>query len=72
MENIKGSAQTAAYYRRWKTAYRAALSRAERLGLTMEQLNEKVSRGLIKIGAAGGLLDATGKSIRKGWAGLGK
>ena len=72
MENIKGTAQTAAYYRRWKTAYRAALSRAEKLGLTMEQLNEKVSRGLIKIGAAGGLLDAKGRSIRKGWAGLGK
>ena len=72
MESIKGTAKTSAYYRRWKTAYRAALSRAEKLGLTMEQLNENVSRGLIKIGASGGLLDEKGRAIRKGWAGLGK
>lgn len=72
MEHIKGTAQTAAYYRRWKTAYRAAVSRAEKLGLSVEELNEKVSRGQIKIGAAGGLLDAKGRSIRAGWAGLGK
>lgn len=72
MKSIKGTAQTSAYYRRWKTAYRAAISRAQALGLTVEELNEKVSRGLIKIGAAGGLLDARGKTIRRGWAGLGK
>ena len=72
MEAIKGHANSAAYYRRWKSAYRAALSRAQKLGLSAEELNAKVSAGLIKIGVSGGLTDATGRSIRKGWAGLGK
>lgn len=72
MKSIKSTAQTSAYYRRWKTAYRAAISRAEALGMTVQELNDKVSRGMIKIGAAGGLLDARGKTIRRGWAGLGK
>ena len=73
LDDAKKIAQSMAYYRRWRTAYRAAVSRAEKLGLTVEELNEKVSKGLIKIGAAGGLLNAaTGRSIKKGWAGLGK
>ena len=72
MGAIKSHAQSKAYYRRWKTAYRAALSRAGKLGLTAQELNEKVSQGIIKIGVAGGLRDAKGRSIRKGWAGLGK
>lgn len=72
MQSIKSTAQSSSYYRRWKKAYRSAVSRAQQLGMSIEELNEKVSKGLIKIGAAGGLLDARGKSIRKGWAGLGK
>ena len=72
MGAIKSHAQSSAYYRRWKTAYRAALSRAEKLGMTAAQLNEKVAAGAIKIGVSGGLLDAAGRAIRKGWAGLGK
>lgn len=72
MGAIKSHAQSTAYYRRWKNAYRAAVSRAAKLGLTPAQLNEKVASGAIKIGVSGGLLDATGRAIRKGWAGLGK
>ena len=72
MGAIKSHAQSNAYYRRWKNAYRAAVSRAEKLGMTAKELSEKVAQGAIKIGVAGGLLDATGRSIRKGWAGLGK
>lgn len=72
LDDAKKIAQSMAYYRRWRNAYRAAVSRAEKLGMTVDELNEKVSKGLIKIGAAGGLLDARGKSIRRGWAGLGK
>ena len=72
MGEIKSHAQSTAYYRRWKNAYRAAVSRAQKLGMTAQELNAKVSQGLIKIGVAGGLRDAEGRAIRKGWAGLGK
>lgn len=72
MGAIKSHAQSSAYYRRWKNAYRAAVSRAQKLGMTAQELNAKVSQGLIKIGVAGGLRDAEGRAIRKGWAGLGK
>lgn len=73
MESIKGSAQAMARYNRWKQAYRAALSRARKLEISREQLEKLVADEVIKIGASGGILNAkTGRSIRKGWAGLGK
>lgn len=72
MQSIRTHARGKAYYRTWKSAYRAALSNAKKAGLTESQLNEAVSRGEIKIGVRGGLTDAAGRRIRGKWSRMGK
>ena len=64
MESIKSHARSNAYYRGWKNAYRSALSNARKRGMSAEELNKKVSEGLVKIGPRGGLKDVNGRRLR--------
>lgn len=63
MRSIKSSAKSQAYYSGWQKAYRRALSRSKKLGLSAEELNEAVSEGSIKIDAGGRLRNASGRFI---------
>ena len=63
MESIKKSAKSKERYAQWKTAYRAALSKAAKRGMSAEDLNRAISEGKMSIGAQGGLyhVSRTGK-----------
>lgn len=63
MRSIKSSANSIAYYNVWRKAYRRALSRSKKLGMTAEELNQAVSEGVIKIDAGGRLRNEAGRFI---------
>ena len=73
MRSIKEHARKNAYYSQWQSTFRKVMGKAEKIGLTPEQLNEAVKKGQIRLGPAGGLYDtATQRAIRGKWAVLGK
>ena len=63
MRSIKSSAKSQAYYSGWRKAYRRALSRSKKLGMSAEELNKAVSEGAIKIDAGGRLRNESGRFI---------
>lgn len=63
MRSIKSSAKSKAYYSGWRNAYRRALSRSKKLGMSAEELNKAVSEGTIKIDAGGRLRNGAGRFI---------
>lgn len=63
MRSIKSNAKSQAYYGGWRKAYRRALSRSKKLGMSAEELNQAISEGVIKIDAGGRLRNGAGRFI---------
>lgn len=69
MRAIKSHANATAYYRNWKKTYRELLSRADRAGLSQEELTEAIQNGEIRLGPKGGLLSgADQRYITRQWS----
>ena len=72
MRSIKDSANAQSYYKNWKKAYRAILSRADKIGLDLNDLAKAATKGEINIGVKCGIKDAgTGRSISRKWSRMG-
>lgn len=73
MAALKSRGDDKAFYRNWKRAYRGAVARAEKLGISSERLSQEIRAGMLEIGIHGGILDArTQRSITAKWAALGR
>ena len=72
LEAARLSAQARAFYSGWKKAYRDALSKAQRAGMTQDELLKAIEKGTVSIGPRGGLYDTkTQRYIARQWAALG-